>query len=809
MSGRYLLIEAGEGDEELERYLKSRCIRYTRTDGDDPKSAGTTVGQHRDDDENELFLSYSLLETIFEGSPLLIAYMDARFNFLRVNNAYAAADHLVPEDFVGRNHFDMYPDDENEIIFQNVVKTGEPHYEVARPFQYEYNRERGITYWDWSLTPILDAWKRVQGLLLVLLNVTERVTMEYERQRLAVVVDQAPVSIVITDMKGSIQYVNPFFIETTGFQMEELIGENPRILKSGAQSRDVYDDLWSTISSGNVWNKRLIDKKKNGERYYEQSTIFPIKNNNGEILSYAAVKRDITEQVEKEEELEEYKNHLEILIRERTLSLDQINQELNQEIEERKKTERALREAEIGAMESNRAKSMFLANMSHELRTPLNAILGFAGLIQRDMDLQQKHKEKLQMINRSGEHLLAIINDVLEVSRIEAGRVRAVPRVINVIRLVKDLEEMFRLRTDVRGVALYTKFYGNIAEYIETDEGKLRQILINIIGNAVKFTEQGSIRLAVDVVQNRNPWLLKFTVTDTGPGIAYEDQPYIFRPFEQTSLGQEKGGSGLGLMIAREYAILLGGDITATSIPEKGSEFVLQIRYVPVDHYEEEVEKTNRFVQNIKKDIPPPVLLVIEDDISNRNYLVELLSSTGFRVLSAENGEEGLEVFIRNKIDLVLLDLKMPIMGGEQFIREMKSTVKGKRVPVIVVSAHAFEENRQAVLDLGADDFLRKPVSDQDLFDKLAVYLPVEYNYATDENDENELREFSGEDSVSNELYEELIQAAMSADTGRMSELVEQLNRSAPVAAKMIRQYSRDFHWERVISYIEEMQRKS
>ncbi len=280
-----------------------------------------------------------MLQTILEYTHILIAYLDPQFNFLLVNKAYAAADEKDPSFFPGKNHFDLYPDKENERIFKNVVKTGKPYFAHAKPFEYADHPERGVSYWDWSLIPYKDEGGTVIGLVLSLSDVSSRIQTEQERFRLFQAVEQSPVTIVITDPEGNIEYVNPKFVQLTGYSRKEAIGKKPSILKSGEHPPEFYKDLWETIRNGKSWQGEFCNKKKNGDLYWESAVISPIKDEKDRITHIIGIKEDITARKLTEQELNRYKNKLEALVEERT-------EELTKKIRELEQAEQKLREAE-------------------------------------------------------------------------------------------------------------------------------------------------------------------------------------------------------------------------------------------------------------------------------------------------------------------------------------------------------------------------------------------------------------------------------------------------------------------------------
>lgn len=396
----------------------------------------------------------------------------------------------------------------------------------------------------------------------------------------------------------------------------------------------------------------------------------------------------------------------------------------------------ALQEARRGAEAANHAKSTFLANMSHELRTPLNAILGFSQLMDGDPNLTAEQQENLAIINRSGEHLLALINDVLEMSKIEAGRVILQETSFDLYSLLDSLEEMFRLRAREKGLRLSVRRADSLPPYVVADEGKLRQVLSNLLGNAVKFTQDGCVALRVSLPSPTLPrpqarTTLHFEIEDTGPGIAPEELEAVFDPFVQATMGQApQEGTGLGLAISRQFVRLMGGDITATSELGRGSLFQFDLPVGLADAAEVEGPRPGRQVRGLAPDQRaadgrPFRLLVVEDKESNRRLLVKLLESLGFEVQEAANGQEAIELWERWRPHLIWMDMRMPIMDGREATRRIKATPRGQETVIIALTATAFEEDREQILLEGCDDFVRKPFRKDDIYDMLAQHLGV------------------------------------------------------------------------------------
>jgi len=423
----------------------------------------------------------------------------------------------------------------------------------------------------------------------------------------------------------------------------------------------------------------------------------------------------------------------------------------------------ALEAAAIAADAANRAKSEFLANMSHELRTPLNAILGFTQIMSHDKTLSKDNQQNLTIINRAGEHLLDLINDVLEMSKIEAGRTTLNINSFDLIHLLDNLQEMMQGRATAKGLHLKFEYAPNIAQHIQADESKLRQVLLNILGNAIKFTETGSIILRVKMgtgdwglgteedtkthlsIPNTqspitNPQSLIFEIQDTGIGICDDEVCVLFEAFGQTEAGRKsQQGTGLGLAISRKYVQLMGGDISVSSAVGVGSTFSFQIQVGLVSAHEIPYQPTTRSVIGLAPQQRECRILVVDDVADSRLLLVKLLSSVGFVVQEAANGQEALAIWQQWHPQLILMDMRMPIMDGYEathFIRsaeiENHTTIPNPHTIIIALTAHAFEEQRQAMLQVGCDDLINKPFSEKEILEKLNKYLGIKYLYQED-----------------------------------------------------------------------------
>ena len=441
--------------------------------------------------------------------------------------------------------------------------------------------------------------------------------------------------------------------------------------------------------------------------------------------------------------IERQKRRLELLVDART-------KELQETLVELKRSKEA-------AEAANRAKSVFLANISHELRTPLNAILGFSQLMLRlanlggaeDGGLTPKQKENLQVINRSGEHLLGLINDVLEMSKIEAGRSTFNQSSFNLYNQLKGLEDMFRLRAEDKQLTLEFDIHPETPRYICTDEGKLRQVLMNLLGNAVKFTTEGGVVVRIYLAGEAKPdqaltdaeeagerRLLRFEVEDSGPGITAEELKIIFDPFVQSKSGlQAQEGTGLGLSISLQYAQLMGGNLSARSEPNVGSIFRLEIPIQVVSEAAVKSTLLKKQVAGLAPGQPSYRVLVVDDKEVNRELIVKMLRPLGFEVQEAGHGLQALQVWEAWGPQLIFMDMRMPVMDGYEATRRIKGTIKGQATVIIALTASALEEDRAVILSEGCDDYIRKPFRESDIFEAFEKHLGVQFIYAGEEGE--------------------------------------------------------------------------
>ncbi|MEH2416090.1 PAS domain S-box protein [Nostoc sp.] len=493
----------------------------------------------------------------------------------------------------------------------------------------------------------------------------------------------------------------------------------------------------------------------------------------------------------------------------------------------------ALQEAVIIADAANRAKSEFLANMSHELRTPLNAILGFTQIMSHDHALSTEHQQNLTIINRAGEHLLNLINDILEMSKIEAGRITLNLNSFDLIRLLENLEEMLRSRATSKGLELVFEYKSYLPQYVQADESKLRQVLLNLLGNAIKFTDTGRVILRMGQgkqggrgaggEEGQGEKLLPhlfFEVQDTGRGIASQEIDLLFEAFGQTETGRKsQQGTGLGLAISRKYVQLMGGDISVSSIIGKGSKFAFNIQIGLAAASEIQIKETRRQVISLAPDQSEYRILVVDDSTDSRLVLMKILTSIGFAVQEATNGTEAIALWQKWQPHLILMDMRMPIMDGYEATKVIKTrereyeenSLPSHRTIIIALTANVFEEQREAMIKAGCDDYINKPFREEQLLEKLSEYLGVQYIYQEESYQIADTRQEEIESmltltdlvtlfsQMSPEWVKQVYTAAAQCSDDLILELIEQIPSENAALRNSIKNFAHDFQFEKIM----------
>ncbi len=682
-------------------------------------------------------------------------------------------------------------------------------------FEWIFKRKDGKSFpAEVSLTRISYAGK--QALFCIWRDIFQRKRDEELLRKLSQAVEQSHNSIIITDLRGRVEFVNPAFTHSTGYSREEVIGQNPRILKSGKQTPAFYRDMWRKLRQGKVWQGELCNRRKDGTLYWEFATISPIKDQQGRTTHYVGIKEDIsarkaaeagraeefdrlitlmetlpdavflkdgagrwllTNQVARtlfrldncpwqgktdaqfmEERPEFAQVHRNCIAsdeaawekRKMHLSIEEIPGPDNQcylfevrkmpifgadgsrkamvviarDITEQKRTEQELVEAQYRAEAASQAKSEFLANMSHEIRTPMNVILGMSRLA-LETDLNPEQRDLIMKVHSSAEALLDIINDILDVSKIEANKLEIEAVDFHLQSVLNHLANLTEFKAQEKGLAFRIKTDPEIPPVLRGDPVRLGQILINLANNAVKFTQRGSVSIYIDVADcEEDRVLLHFLVQDTGIGVPPDRQEELFQPFVQvdSSTSRHYGGTGLGLAICKKLTEKMGGEIWLESELGKGSRFHLCLPFQigdPVQIKQQSEADGEKAITRLRG----AHLLLVEDNPLNRELAIALLEKQGIRVTAAENGAEALEILQTQSFDGVLMDIQMPVLDGYATTQEIRAQTRFQNLPILAMTADVMAEDRERALAVGMNDFIAKPIDVNALFQVLSRWI--------------------------------------------------------------------------------------
>ncbi|CAG1021224.1 partial two-component system, sensor histidine kinase and response regulator, partial [Patescibacteria group bacterium] len=481
------------------------------------------------------------------------------------------------------------------------------------------------------------------------------------------------------------------------------------------------------------------------------------------------------------EELQAYRLNLEKLVEDRTA---------------------ALQVAKEQAEAANVAKSTFIATMSHELRTPLNAILGFSELMSQDKSISPTQKDKLEIINRSGEHLLSMINAVLDISKIEAGRLEVQTESCDLVELLQDIGTMISVRAINKQLYFELEISPSISRYIEVDTGKLRQVLINLLGNAVKFTEKGGIVLHANTqVLNSDSVLVNIEVIDSGIGIPDMLQAQLFKPFVQLIQTADAKGTGLGLAISKSLVELMNGKISVVSHEGKGSTFRISMPVSLADATQFVKEDVSQLIESIAPNQPAWRLLVVDDNADNRLLLVTILTNIGLEVREAENGLQAVELFEQWQPHLIWMDMRMPVMDGYQATTKIRQLPNGDNVKIIAITASAFKEQLDDIINSGCDAVVHKPYQTSKIFNSLKKLLGIEFIYSNEQHVSHTglSNALTAVDSLPLSLKQRLHEAALQLDTEEVDNIIEQIRDISSDVADVLHELASHYQFAQIV----------
>jgi PAS domain S-box-containing protein len=658
---------------------------------------------------SELCKSEEKFRVIFDQAFQFIGVLDVDGKLLQANRSSLQFAGINEDDVIGKPFWDTPWWSHSDSLRQQLKEAVREAVkgEMVR-FEATHNAPDGhVGYIDFSLKPVTDSDGNVVLLIPEGRDITELKQAEEEVLLMNFALDNVREAAFLIDETAHFRFVNDGACRSLGYTREELL----------KLSVSDLDPEWPVERWPEHWrelqNKRSLVFESNHQT--KDGRLFPVEIS-ANYFQYGdkdynlALVRDITERKLAEDEIKLYRDSLEEKVELRTEDL---------------------RLARDAADTANKAKSTFLANMSHELRTPLNSILGFSNMMQQDKSLSASQIEILDIINRSGEHLLSLINDVLEIAKIEAGRVQLEVSTIDLHTLLRELSDMMHLRAKQKGLTLELDQCPDLPRYIKCDEARLRQIIVNLLGNAVKFTPAGKITLRLRTRENKNEHLI-IEVEDTGPGISKDDQQKLFRPFAQLQSGNEQGGTGLGLSLVKQYVELMDGDVSLESELGKGATFrvELPLEVVAEASLSREGSETKKNVVGLAPDQKSFRILIAEDQQDNQLLLVKLMADINMEVKTANNGKECVQIFKDWKPDLIWMDRLMPVMDGVEAINRIRELSGGDDVKIVIVTASVFKEQEEYLLGMDIDGFVHKPYHINEIYDCMAQLLGMKFIYS-------------------------------------------------------------------------------
>lgn len=623
--------------------------------------------------EKGIFMNaYALHKILYDKNGQAIDY-----RYLKVNPAWEEIVGIKSKDVLGKKLSEVLPGIEDDWVkhFNEVVETGK-----SKEFQ-QYSDKLGKHFNCYAYRTGKDEFA------VLFKDITLQNKIDTKLNTLKNAVKQSPVGVLITDPNGVIEYINPKFTDITGFSIRDAVGNTPRILKSDYHDESFYEDMWETLLSGKTWKSEIRNKKKSGELYWERLSISPINEEiTGELLGFVGMKEDITE----------YKKLQENLVK-----------------------------SKEKAEESDKLKTAFLASMSHEIRTPMNSIIGFTDLLREEDMPQEKRDKYTNHIQNSGNTLLNLIDDIIDIAKIEAGQMKISSGTCDLSELMDGLLKSHTEQKNKLGKEHIELIPNgdNVKEQliIKTDQNRLTQILNNIISNAIKFTEEGYVKFGYLTVSDE---ILQFYIKDTGIGIPDDEIPYIFDRFRRVE-NDEKiyQGTGLGLAITKNLVELLGGNLWVESFEDVGSIFYFTLPYETISKKPKEKKRTK------KKEVynwEGKTILIAEDEKLNYTYLSEVLERTGATLIWAKTGSQAVNLYRKHKqkINVILMDIKMPKLSGYEAMEIIRKT--DKEVPLIVQTAHVISGEKDKSFSAGADKYLTKPVKYDKLLTTLHKYISYE-----------------------------------------------------------------------------------
>ena len=679
------------------------------------QQANAELEQRVEQQTAELRRNQFLLQSVLDNAPAAIYVKDIQGRFLLINRFTEQLLGKTQPEVIGKTGYDLFPTQYADVWQQHEQQVIETEQAIEREEIALLPNKVQHTFLSIRF-PVYGDQGEIYATGGISTDITERKQMEEalrkNEEKYRLLAENMHDVVWTLTRDGQFTYVSPSVYSLRGYTSEEVLQQTlPEALTPESLQR-VTEAVEKTLRTGEYRVERIELEQpcKDGSTVWTECVTAPLLDNMQTLTGWLGVSRDISE---------------------------------------RKRSQEQLQRAKEAAEAANRAKSTFLANMSHELRTPLNAILGFTQLLVRDQRMLPEQAEYLHIIERSGEHLLTLINDILEMSRIEAGRTRLQEHAFDLHQLLHDLRDMFHLRAQKKRLQLVLTIAAHVPHYVSADEGKLRQILINLLSNAIKFTHQGRVQLSCSAhplqqatttdnhapIAQEHRFLLHFAVADSGIGITPDELSRIFDPFIQNRNSQQsQEGTGLGLPISQHFAQIMGSELLVESTPSQGSTFFFDLNVREVTGTDIPVGSSRLQAIGLAPGQPLYRVLVVEDQQESRELLVELLRSFGFAVQSASHGQEGLELCERWEPHMIFMDMRMPVMDGYEATRRIKTTKQGSSTFIVALTASVFAEQREHILAAGCDEFMHKPFRQEELVETLVKLLGVEFLYKEQEH---------------------------------------------------------------------------
>lgn len=640
--------------------------------------------------EQELLRTQNELKNFFDLSLDYMCIANVDGTFRKVSRRFSEELGYQANELINKPFADFIHPDDLEATFAVVAQLSEG--KALVDFENRYKKKDGtyITL-KWSAAPDVktgqlyaaakDVTKQKKQQEIILSENRKMKDIRYALDQLAIV--------ATTDNKGNIIDANEKLTQISGYTTTELIGQNHRILNSGVHPQEFFKAMWKDIGNGKIWRSEICNKAKNGELYWVDTIIVPIFGAQNKPHQYIAIRFDVTDRKKSEE------------IQAKNLEL--------------------IKQKEI-AENSARIKGEFLANMSHEIRTPMNGVIGIVDLLEKESNLSLRQEEYIKIIKSSSLSLMTILNDILDMSKLEAGRVTLQNEPTSIRSVINQIKDLYEAKSIEKGIKIVSEYSNDIPPTILADETRIKQVLSNYVSNAVKFTEQGEITIKTEIVsKNDVNYILKFSVTDSGRGITKEEQKILFKSFNQLDSSSKKKfeGTGLGLSISKDIVLLFGGQVGVESELGRGSTFWFTIKTTSATHNIEDEDRNNKKV--IENKVFTVNVLVVDDKKVNIIVAKTMLTSLGCSVTTASSGKEAIEAFNKNEFDLVFMDIQMPIMDGVETAKIIKQQHRSS-VPIIALTANAMEGDREKYLSLGLDDYIAKPLELKKLTEILSKY---------------------------------------------------------------------------------------